>query len=513
MSVCSKLFLLFVLTWLCLFQTGFAQAAASWPVQSFKTEPLARPPVIEVSKSGAPLATGYLMITQLPVTNEVANAAFIMTDTGDLIWYSPPGEYANLIVQSLDSMPVLSFWNGTSIGEQGYGYVSIMDTTYTEIYRVCPQIEILTPGNTEFPCYADIHESAITERGSLLLTVYNITTADLSSIGGPKDGWVYDGLFYEVDIKTNKTLFQWKALESGIPLSASKALLGQAAFGNGTLDSPFDWFHINSVQLVGSDYLINSRHTWASYLLTSSGDIKWQFDGDTGGNFTLPQSGSFSWQHHARLQDVTSTGAILHYFNNANGNAPLFNGTHPAEGLEFRLDFGNRTASLLKNLIDANELIYPIAAGSYSPLSNGNTILGYGTYPSIKEFGPDGDVRMSIRYGLNDTASPAGFSTLFYRAFRQDWNGTPATPPVATLDRNTSRLYMSWNGATGITSWKIFCGNFTQQNSTTSTIISSTGFETAFNLTGSSCRDFIQADAYRGGTRLSSTNIVTLAGS
>ena len=248
----------------------------SWPTQSFKTEPAFRPPVLDVYKSGESLAPGFLMMSFIPVTNEVESAAVIMTDTGDLVWNSPGGSYSDLRVQYLDSEPVLTFWNGSSIGEKGYGWVSILDATYTEIYRVCPQIYVLAPDNTTFPCYGDIHEGFITDRGTLLMTVYNITTADLTSINGPKNGWIYDGLFYEVDIKTNKTLFRWSAYEAGIPPASSKGVLGQDGFGSGTLDDPYDFFHINSLQLVGSNYLVSSRHYWSSFLLNSKGGIEWK---------------------------------------------------------------------------------------------------------------------------------------------------------------------------------------------------------------------------------------------
>ncbi|KAL9093257.1 MAG: hypothetical protein Q9165_003998 [Trypethelium subeluteriae] len=483
----------------------------SWPRQSFKTAPTFQPPVFDVHKSGAPLAPGLLLTSFIPATDEIENAAVIITDAGDLVWNSPPGSYSNVRVQHLDSEPVLTLWNGSSIGEQGYGFVSILDTTYTEIYRVCPQARALTPDNTTFPCYGDIHESFITDRGTILMTIYNITNADLTSINGPKDGWIYDGLFYEVDIKTNRTIFRWSAYEAGIPLTASKAPLGKAAFGNGTLDSPFDFFHINSVELVGSRHFVNSRHYWTSYLLDSKGDIEWMIEGDTGGDFQLPEGGQFAWEHHALLKNVTEKDAILTYFNNDNGNAPLFNGTHPAEGLEFYLDLENKTATLLKNLVDPNELIYPIAAGSYVDLPNGNVLLGYGTYPSIKEYGPDGDVRMSILFGDTTTSNPAGFTSLTYRAWRDPWVGTPAAPPVAVFDQDNTTLYMSWNGATGITMWEISCANATGQQAIHSLgMIPSTGFETMFNLAGSGCSSAAVATAYRDDVPLRSTDFISL---
>ncbi|KAI9657995.1 MAG: hypothetical protein M1821_002654 [Bathelium mastoideum] len=431
-----------------------------------------------------------------------------MTDSGDLVWNSAPGSYSNLKVQYLDSEPVLTFWNGSTIGEKGYGWVSVLDTTYTEAYRVCPQAYALTPGNTTFACYGDIHESTITDRGTMLMTIYNITQADLTSVNGPKDGWIYDGVFYEVDIKTNKTLFRWSAYEAGLPFTEAKGPLAKAQYGSGTLEDPYDYFHINSVQRVGSHYFVNSRNYWTSYLLNSEGEIEWQIKGDTGGDFQIPEDGHF---HHAVLRNVTDTDAVLTYFNNNNGNPPLFNGTNPAEGLEFHLDLKNKSATLIKNLIDPTELAYPIAAGSFEPLPNGNVILGYGTYPSIKEFGPDGDVRMSIRFGDIGTSNPAGFTSLTYRTWRDSWVGTPAMDPILVFDQGNEALYTSWNGATGITKWEILCGNAEKQGKVESiAMIPSTGFETMFNLTDRGCRSGALALAYRDDVPLRSTEFISL---
>jgi hypothetical protein len=39
-----------------------------------------------------------------------------------------------------------------------------------------------------------------------LITAYNTTGADLTSIGGPDKGYVWDSLIFEIDIKTQKIL-------------------------------------------------------------------------------------------------------------------------------------------------------------------------------------------------------------------------------------------------------------------------------------------------------------------
>jgi hypothetical protein len=246
----------------------------AWATQSFKSVSSITP-VFNVTKSGDPLASGYLFLaTILPYP-----AAVIITDDGKLVWASPVGGYTNLNVQTLNDRPVLTYWNGSGSPNplllgHGYGRVQILDSTYTIQHNICPDLDLVVDGVTKVDCQADVHESYVTERGSLLVTGYNLTQADLTSVNGSADGWIYDSLFFEIDIKSKEILFQWSALESGIPISDTKQPLGSS----GTKSAPFDFFHINSIQSVGSGYLINSTHMWTTFMLDSKGKVEWRFE-------------------------------------------------------------------------------------------------------------------------------------------------------------------------------------------------------------------------------------------
>lgn len=249
-------------------------AVKAWPSQSFKSVPFA-PPVFNITKSGQPLAPGFLFIT---TTGPPYPASIIITDDGELVWSSETGAFFDLNVQTLDSKPVLTYWNGTGspdpdLAGHGYGAVQILDSTYTELYNICPDLDLVTPGNTTIACQADLHEAYVTDRGSLLVTAYNITQTDLTSVGGPSDGYIFDSLFFEIDIKTRKILFSWSAIKS-VPVSDSQAALA----GAGTFADPYDFFHINSIQSLSDGYLINGRNVWTSYKLNREGDIEWRFE-------------------------------------------------------------------------------------------------------------------------------------------------------------------------------------------------------------------------------------------
>ena len=187
--------------------------------------------------------------------------------------------------------------------------------------------------------------------------------------------------------------------------------------------------------------------------------------------------------------------------NNFNAPGP-FNGSHQSEGLELHLNLITKTATALKNLIDLNESIYNDAMGTFNPLLNGNTLLGYGQIPTMKEFGPAGnnDVRMTIRYGI-ENITMAGAQT--YRTYRQVWVGTPIAPPDAVVENGV--LYMSWNGATGITSWEIFAGD-TKYNLNAVEKVKSAGFETMVKLCGN--ETFVKVAAFRGKELLRYSDVV-----
>jgi Arylsulfotransferase (ASST) len=270
--------MMFVLKTLVLSFALCMTAVKAWDTQSYKSVPFVTP-VFNITKSGEPLAPGYLFLT---TTDVPYPAAVIITDEGELVWSSQTGNYANLNVQTLDSKSVLTYWNGSGspnpeLTGHGYGKVQILDSTYTVQHSLCPDLGLVTDGTTNIECQADLHESYVTDRGSLLVTGYNITQADLTSVNGSSQGWVYDSLFFEIDIKTKEVLFSWSALESGIPLSASKQPLGST----GTRSSPYDFFHINAVQSVGNGYLVNSRHTWTTFKLDLKGEVEWRFEVST----------------------------------------------------------------------------------------------------------------------------------------------------------------------------------------------------------------------------------------
>lgn len=270
-----------------------------WPWQTYQSSS-ARPPVLQTERTGDALFDGLLIFGvspggATPAAKQIS--PLIMTDTGDLVWSGPAGPSDNVRVQEYNGAPVLTYFSGEgtagagAVVGHGYGEVVVRDDSYNVIATVCPQFDGFTmETGVTAKCHADVHESFITPRNTMLVTAYNTTRADLSSVGGPKDGWVLDSLATEVNITTGEVLFTWSALDH-VPLNNSHYSLGAQGVNQSV---PYDFFHINAIELVGDNYLINSRHFWSTYLVDPQGKILWEINGLTGGDFgALPPGAAF----------------------------------------------------------------------------------------------------------------------------------------------------------------------------------------------------------------------------
>jgi hypothetical protein len=239
-----------------------------------------------VQQNGEPLADGVIFLT--------------MADTG-LFGFNGLIEQdtSNLRTQTFRNETVVTLWTGDGAAASsggaahGYGTVSILDSHYDTLYTVCPsaaKLNINFPPGGNFSCVADVHESYITDNDTMLVTIYNISREDLTSVGGPADGYWLNPMAAEVDIETSEIIWLLDPRDH-IPVTDSK----QALQGSGyNTSNPYDWFHMNSKQSWNGGYLINSRQTWSTYFVNKQGDIEWELNGESVGDFgSLPSGYNF----------------------------------------------------------------------------------------------------------------------------------------------------------------------------------------------------------------------------
>ncbi|KAH8892142.1 hypothetical protein GQ53DRAFT_746151 [Thozetella sp. PMI_491] len=458
----------------------------TWPYQVYKSSS-AEPPSLEFTKAGTQ-SPGYLFFQQNG-NGAHQYSLFIMSDTNELVWQGLYGDFTAFRTQEFEGRPVLTFFNGIAFSAPwgyGYGIFQILDDSYESIYNVTIEHEnfhtIDLVDTSGFQSWLDIHESNITPQGTMLVTGYNVTQLDLSSVGGPEDGWIADSLFYEVDIRTNKILYRWRHRDhlDEMPLANVIPYYPISYFGNESY--PWGPFHINSVdKFQDGSYLISSRYYCSLFKLSVDGTVEWTLDGQSGGDFTLGEGLSFAYQHDARIRKEDGNTYLISLFDNAHSDADSSaNGATETSGLFIEVNAETKQATLVQKFVDPQDSIASVSQGNLQLLPNGNVIMGYGSVPKIKEFSTNGSTLVTAKFGPDQVVQS-------YRAYRSPWVGRPKTSPSAFACReqnsSTTQVFMSWNGATEHSLWSIYTGA-TEANMTLVAQVQKTGFETTATIDG-----------------------------
>ncbi|KAK5806620.1 hypothetical protein VI817_000878 [Penicillium citrinum] len=430
----------------------------------------------------------------------------IYSDDGQLVWQGAKGNYSALQPQMLNGEPVIAYWTGYDGQGFGFGHISILNSSYDEIHRVtldCKAENFVTifDETMEFDSCIDIHESQFTDDGTILVTAVNVTQADLSSVGGPKNGWIQDGLIYEIDLETNEILFRWSAHEhiDQVRLSDVRAPLEGSESGMNKT-SPYGYPHLNAVYKYGDHYLLSSRYMCSIFFLDSNGNVTWHLHGRTGGDFNLGLGTSFCYQHDARFEFQSDERVHLALHNNDNADFSAHTSLTTGLLLDVELQ-GSKQVTLKRRTWDAEEPVYAESQGSYQSLANGHVLQDHGATPKIEEYDENGTIVMRARFGYDNTMQT-------YRVYRYPWTGNPSTKPdlaaCVSSETNKTTVYVSWNGATDVKSWKVLAGSEVKKTALRN------GFETSIQVDGLANGDELVVEAVGGvgdGTKSDSVKV------
>jgi Arylsulfotransferase (ASST) len=367
------------------------------------------PPPVTVLTGSASRADGDIFIAPTGDQTSYGNGPEILSPSGKVVWFHavPTGqEAADFRVQRYDGQPVLTWWQGTGLG----GLSSGTDYIYNDRYK---QIAEVQAGNGYS---ADGHEFLITPWNTALILSYTTATANLTSIGGPADQTVIDGIVQEIDIKTGKVLFQWNSADH-VPYSQSEQPLPSSA------STPWDWFHINAVKVArNGTLLVDGRDTWTTYDVSlRSGQILWQLGGKdstfkeaAAPGQQLDSAGEiFAWQH-----DPQQVGPNEYtFFDNESAGTPEL---AYSRAITVRLNFRTKVATLVAS-DDQPEGLSAAAEGNAQTTRDGDLFVGWGVLPYFSEFSRTGKLLFNAEF-------PAGVNT--YRAYQLPWPGsTPRHGP------------------------------------------------------------------------------------
>jgi hypothetical protein len=401
-------------------------------------------------------AGGYLFVGPAAVGGAQSGPQ-IVDDAGDPVWFRAQSRQGsgswvtNVGVQSYRGAPVLTWWEGQVAGGYGRGEAVILDTAYREVARV-------RAANGR---QMDLHELLLTDRGTALFTCAPAAVeADLSAIGGASNGCVLESIFQEVEVHTGRLVREWQSLRHVEPAESYR-----------TPSGTFDYLHLNSIDVTpDGNLLVSARHTWALYKLErESGAVMWRLGGKRT-QFNMGTGAQFAWQHDARQPDALT----LTVFDDGDDGVTR---THASRGLLLDLDETGHRVEVTRGYTRPNPLTVS-AMGSARRLSDGNMLVGWGSQPFVTEFDADGADIADLRIGT----SPAQKS---YRGFRQTWTAEPSGTPALAVRREKktghATAYVSWNGATEVTRWRLDVG--TRRNDLRAVgVVPRRGFETAVSL-------------------------------
>jgi hypothetical protein len=440
------------------YKRGIPAPRVPGDVLTFHSRPDLRPVAVRVTHRSRTALPGDVFLT--PWYGPLADGPMIVDGSGGLIWFSPvpPGQRASdLRVQRYLGKPVLTWWQGLSGAGLGFGEDVIDDSSYRQIGIVKAANELPT----------DLHEFEITPSNTAIITSYQPVYWDASAIrGGKKRQIVVDSVMQEIDIPTGLLLFQWDSLDH-VPVTDSYARLPPSH----TRD-PFDYFHANSVDVDrGGNLIVSGRNTWTIYKIDRhTGDVIWRLGG-MHSSFRLAPRTYWAFQHDVRVQAQKDLYITL--FDNESG---VYKVRKQSGAVKLRLDLKHRTATQVHRDSHSPPTLAPFA-GSLQQLPDHDDFVGWGARPYISEYSPGGKLRFDAHF-VGENAS--------YRAYLLRWNGRPdpsVTPPrlAVTSTRHGLLVYASWNGATGVSSWRVLGGRSPISLRLVTTARRS-GFETAIRI-------------------------------
>jgi hypothetical protein len=390
--------------------TALAALAGGAAVASTALADPTSPPPVTILTHGN-VGKGDFFVSPFGDQTTYANGPEILDQNGNVVWFKsvPTGQEASdFRTQTYNGQPVLTWWQGTGLG----GLAKGTDYIYNDHYQ---PIATVNAGNG---LSADGHEFLITPQNTALILAYTTATADLTSIGGPANQTVIDGVVQEINIKTGKVLFEWNSADH-VPYSQSEQPLPASP------SEPWDWFHINAVKLdTDGNLLIDSRDAWTAYKVDRhTGKIIWQLGGKASANNfnivagpgqVLNKAGLITaWQHDFEAQG----NGIYTFFDNESAGVANTGVDATAQfgfsrAVTVKLDQRTHTATLI-NSFDQPEGLTAPSQGNSQRTAAGNTVVGWGSLPYFSEFAPNGQLLYNAQF-------PTGVNS--YRAYLFPWN-------------------------------------------------------------------------------------------
>ncbi len=290
---------------------------------------------------------------------------------------------------------------------------------------------------------ADLHDLQILPDGNALLMAYDAETVDMSQVvpTGKKDATVTGLVIQELDPSGN-VLFEWRSWD-------------HFAFADSTAtltDDKIDLVHGNALALsADGNLLLSSRNlSEITKIDLHTGDIIWRLGGKAS-MFQFVNGVPFAFQHDVR---ELPNGDITVFDNQGTTVDPA-----ASHAIEYQLDTSAKTATAVWDFVHTPP-VFATFMGNNQRLPSGDRFLSWGApstklnfkYDTITEVSADNKVLFDLTFDQPYVS---------YRAFRFPWQGSPDTQPALAFQTEDNGLTLgySWNGATDVSSYRLFGGS------------------------------------------------------
>jgi hypothetical protein len=418
-----------------------ALAASGW-TKAVRSQPGFRIPRVIVTARDSQVAPGFIFATPRTIYPGRTGPTILDKD-GHVVWFHRQSHRLSaqdLRPQVYRGKPVLTWSLSPPLLREGEVLTrgTTPQNTYNVIadssYRIIKRVRAIGRG-----LITNGHDFVITSQDTALVLASRALPRRLKRYGGPQSGRIVDDLVQEIDLRTNKLLFNWSSARH-IALSESIAPFPKTGY--------WDPYHLNSVS-VDSDgnLLVSARHTSTVYKIgRHSGRIVWKLGGRNS-SFKMGRGAQFYYQHDATRQ---ADGTITLFDNGTDGT----NRREPeSQAKRLRIDTKTRRVELVHSFKHPSGSGLATSQGNTSVLPNGNVFVGWGISPWFSEYTPDG----RLLFG-------AHFTSVWhhsYRAYKAPWSGHPHTKPAifARVAGSQVAAYVSWNGATDVAQWQLLGGD------------------------------------------------------
>jgi hypothetical protein len=348
-----------------------------------------------------PTASGYIFITNNLNAGTAPSCLMILNNNGTPIFAR------DIFRRSYD------------FNKQNENLITYYDEVKHKYYGLNRSYQIVDSFWCKNGYSTDFHELRVLPDGSSWLLSVDPQWVNMSLIvpGGNTNALVKGLVIQKIDADKN-VVFQWRSWDHFQITDATHENL---------LDDTIDYVHGNSIEVDNDNNIILSSRNMdeITKINTSSGSIMWRLGGKNNQFTFLNDTMKFSHQHDARR---ISNGNIT-IFDNGNYHTPA-----RSRAIEYAINETSKTVNLVWQY-KRTPAVFAFAMGNVQRLSNGNTLIGWGSaLISLTEVTSAG----SIMYELS---LPATMSS--YRAFRYEWLPTEIEP-VKNAVPGEFKLYQNY---------------------------------------------------------------------